>query len=111
MIWWNERDFPKSSLRFVLPVLMLFLSWMMVSEVKYPTFKTLDLRATRTFTKTLVGMLFIGAVVVLQQYFLVFVLPILFTAYLVYGFVRPRISRQMRREIEEEEEEDDSTTV
>ena len=36
---------------------------------------------------------------------LVFVLPVFFTAYLVYGFIRPRISRQMRYEIEEEEEE------
>ena len=39
---------------------MLFLSFMMVSEVKYPCFKTLDLRARRTFTKTVVAILFIG---------------------------------------------------
>jgi CDP-diacylglycerol--serine O-phosphatidyltransferase len=89
---------------------MLFLSWMMVSNVKYPTFKTLDLKATRTFTKTLAGILFIGAVLVLQQYILIFVLPVFFTAYLVYGFIRPRISHQMRREIEEEDE-DDAPTV
>jgi CDP-diacylglycerol--serine O-phosphatidyltransferase len=38
-----------------------------------------------------------------------FVLPTVFTAYLVYGFVRPFISRRMRHEIEDEddEEEDD----
>ena len=34
--------------------LMLFLSVMMVSEVKYPSFKTLDLRARRSFAKTVV---------------------------------------------------------
>ncbi|HXD00010.1 MAG TPA: CDP-diacylglycerol--serine O-phosphatidyltransferase [Verrucomicrobiae bacterium] len=110
MIWLQEKAFYKGYWKFILPALMLFLSWMMVSNVKYPTFKTLDLKATRTFTKTLIGILFIGAVVVLQQNFLVFVLPVFFTAYLIYGFIRPRISHQMRREIEEEDE-DDAPTV
>ena len=68
---------------------MLFLSWMMVSEVKYPTFKGLDLKATRTFTKTLIAILFIGSVIILQEKILIFVLPIFFTSYLVYGFIRP----------------------
>jgi CDP-diacylglycerol--serine O-phosphatidyltransferase len=112
MIWLQEKNFYKSYLKYILPALLLFLSWMMVSSVKYPTFKTLDLKATRTFTKTLIGILFIGAVLVLQQNFLVFVLPVIFTAYLLYGFIRPRISHQMRREIEEEDEdENDSHTV
>ena len=107
MIWWEEKDFGKGYLRYVLPVLLLFLSWMMVSEVKYPSFKTLDLRATRTFTKTLVAILFIGSVVILREKILVFLLPLFFTGYLVYGFVRPRLSRAWRREIEEEDGEDD----
>jgi hypothetical protein len=34
------------------------------------------------------------------------VLPAFFTLYLVYGFVRPRISRAMRKEIEEEDEDE-----
>jgi CDP-diacylglycerol---serine O-phosphatidyltransferase len=109
MIWLQEKNFSKGNLKFILPVLMLFLSFMMVSNVKYPTFKTLDLRATRTFTKTLIAILFLGAVVVLQQYILIFVLPLFFTTYLVYGFIRPRISHQMRREIEEEDEDDSPT--
>jgi CDP-diacylglycerol--serine O-phosphatidyltransferase len=106
-IWWNEKDFPKSSLRFVLPALLLFLSWMMVSEVKYPSFKRLDLRATRTFTKTLATILFIGSIVIFRENLLVFVLPVFFTCYLIYGFIRPRISRKIRHEIEEEEGDDD----
>jgi CDP-diacylglycerol---serine O-phosphatidyltransferase len=109
MIWLQEKNFSKSYLKFILPALMLFLSFMMVSNVKYPTFKTLDLRATRTFTKTLIALLFIGAVLILQQYILIFVLPVFFTTYLVYGFIRPRISHQMRREIEEEDEDDSPT--
>ena len=107
MIWWDEKDFAKGNWRFLLPVLMLFLSWMMVSNVKYPSFKTLDLRATRTFTKTLMAGPVPGQHRDFQGKILVFVLPVFFTAYLVYGFIRPRISRRMRHEIEEEEEDEE----
>jgi len=107
MIWWSEKDFATGRWRYCLPVLMLFLSWMMVSNVRYPSFKTLDLRATRTFTKTLVAILFLGSIVIFREKMLVFVLPAFFTAYLIYGFVRPRISRRIRREIEEEEEDEE----
>ncbi|MDB6064487.1 MAG: CDP-diacylglycerol/serine O-phosphatidyltransferase [Pedosphaera sp.] len=111
MMWIYEKDFTQGSWKYLLPVLMLFLSWMMVSEVKYPTFKTLDLRATRTFTKTLVVALFIGSVIVFQEKILIFVLPVFFTGYLIYGFIRPHISRKRRLQIEEEEDEDNSKTV
>lgn len=104
MIWWDEKEFATGRWRYCLPVLLLFLSWMMVSNVRYPSFKTLDLRARRTFTKTLVTILFLGSIVILREKILVLVLPVFFTAYLVYGFIRPRISRRMRHEIEDEEE-------
>jgi hypothetical protein len=45
--------------------------------------------------------------VVLRQRILVFVLPIFFTLYLIYGFIRPRISREIRHEIEAGGDEDD----
>ena len=107
MIWWDEKDFATGYWRYCLPVLMLFLSWMMVSNVRYPSFKTLDLRATRTFTKTLGAILFLGSIVIFGKNILVFVLPAFFTAYLLYGFIRPRISRKIRHEIEEEEDEEE----
>jgi CDP-diacylglycerol--serine O-phosphatidyltransferase len=106
IMWVEEKDFPKGKWRYLLPVLLLFLSWMMVSQVRYPSFKSLNLRATRTFTKTLVAILFVGCVLVLREKILVFILPLFFTAYLIYGFVRPHISRAMRREIEDEDEDE-----
>ena len=106
IMWVEEKDFTKGKWRYLLPVLLLFLSWMMVSQVRYPSFKSLNLRATRTFTKTLVAILFVGCVLVLQEKILVFILPLFFTAYLIYGFVRPSISRAMRREIEDEDEDE-----
>jgi CDP-diacylglycerol---serine O-phosphatidyltransferase len=106
-----EKDLNTGYWKYLLPVLMLFLSWMMVSEVKYPSFKGLDLKATRSFTATLVVILVIGLVVFLQEKLLIIVLPFFFTSYLLYGFIRPHISRKMRQEIEEESEEEDATTV
>ena len=106
MMWWDEKNFATGYWRYFLPALLLFLSWMMVSNVRYPSFKTLDLRATRTFTKTLVAILFLGSILIFREKILVFVLPAFFTTYLLYGFIRPRISRKIRREIEEEEEEE-----
>lgn len=106
LMWWEERRFAHGSWRYVLPFILIFLSIMMVSEVKYPAFKKLDLRSTRPFTKLVIAALFIGFLVVLRARVLPFVLPILFTSYLIYGFIRPRISRQVRREIEEEDEEE-----
>jgi len=110
MIWlneagWMEERFSHSKWRYLLPVLLLFLSAMMVSRVKYPSFKSLDLRATRTFPKMLVAILFLGAAVVSKGKILIFILPLFFTVYLIYGFVRPRIPGRIRHEIEEEEEE------
>jgi CDP-diacylglycerol--serine O-phosphatidyltransferase len=43
---------------------------------------------------------------VLQERVLYYVLPAFFTLYLVYGFVRPSLSRAWRREIEEEDEDE-----
>jgi CDP-diacylglycerol--serine O-phosphatidyltransferase len=108
-IGWMEERFSSSRWRYLLPVIMLFLSAMMVSEVKYPTFKKLDLRATKTFTKTLIAVLCIGGVVVSRGKILYWVLPLFFTAYLVYGFIRPRVSRRVRYEIEDEDEDEPSS--
>jgi CDP-diacylglycerol--serine O-phosphatidyltransferase len=106
MIWWDAKEFAQANWKVVLPVLMLFLSWMMVSEVKYPTFKKLDFKATKTFTVTLVAVLFIGGAIILQDKLLYWVLPLFFTTYLIYGFVRPHVSRKVREEISDEDDDD-----
>ncbi len=105
----NEKDKTLGNWGYLLAAVLVFLSAMMVSTVKYPSFKSLGLRSTSTFTKAIIAALFLGLILVLQERILYYVLPAFFTAYLVYGFIRPRISRQMRREIEEEDEEEDQT--
>jgi CDP-diacylglycerol---serine O-phosphatidyltransferase len=107
MMHLDEKEFHVGRWRYILPVVLLFLSWMMVSEVRYPTFKKLNLRATGTFAKTMIAALFMGSILILQERVLYVALPLIFTAYLVYGFIRPRISRQVRRDLEDEDEEDE----
>jgi len=102
----NDTDLSTGPWRFILPGLMLFLSLMMVSEVKYPSFKTLDLKARRTFPKMVATIIFIGLLLVLRALILPIILPLIFTIYLLYGFIRPRISHKVRHEIEEEDDDD-----
>ena len=107
LIWVEEREFAHGYLRYVLPVLLVFLSIMMVSDVKYPSFKSIDFRTRKPFAKMVVTIVFIGMIIVLREKILPLVLPVIFTAYLVYGFIRPRISRQMIHEIEEDDDEEE----
>jgi CDP-diacylglycerol--serine O-phosphatidyltransferase len=107
LMWLEERDFPQGRWRYVLPVLLVFLSVMMISNVKYPSFKKLDLRSRRPFLGLAIALIFLGVIVVLRGKILPVVLPLIFTAYLVYGFIRPKLPRKLRREIEDEDDEEE----
>jgi len=105
IMWMAGHDRTLGNWRFVLPALMLLLSALMVSNVRYPTFKYIDWtlsRSVATFaTVVIVGLL-------LARYFQV-TLALLFIAYLLYGLVRPWVSKQWRREIESDEESEDDS--
>jgi CDP-diacylglycerol--serine O-phosphatidyltransferase len=109
LMWWDDKGFAQGNWRYALPVVLLFLSAMMVSEVKYPSFKKLDLRATRGFLRIVIISLLLGPIVIMPTLILPIALPLIFTSYLVYGFIRPRISREMRKEIEEDEDDGDES--
>jgi len=106
LLWWQDKEFAIGRWRYILPVIMVFLSFMMVSEVRYPSFKSLDWRARRTFPKMVAIILLVGFVFIVRKVLPV-VLPLGFTAYLTYGFIRPRLSRKIRHEIEQEDEDED----
>jgi CDP-diacylglycerol--serine O-phosphatidyltransferase len=109
MIKLDEGESAPSKWKYALPVILVFLSAMMVSTVKYPTFKKLDLKATSTFARAMGFALFVGSIFILRDRILYIVMPIVFTAYLIYGFIRRRISRKMRREIEEDDENEETS--
>ena len=102
LIWFEERDFTKGNWKFALPVLLLFLSAMMVSKVKYPTFKKVNLRGSRSFMVMVVAAILIGLMFTVGRKFALPVgVPVLFIIYLLYGFIRPYIPRGARKDIEE----------
>ena len=84
--------------RFGLPVLMVGLSIVMVSNLRYPTFKNVEW----TMHKSVAAFaMVVIAAILLAAYFEV-TLAGLFVVYLLYGLVRPWVSNRWRREIEEE---------
>lgn len=97
MIWVNEGDKDLGPWRYVLLVLMLLLSFMMLSEFRYPSFKAMNWKAK----KSLIWLFAAVFVLVCAVNFVEFVPLIIFLSYLIYGLVRPWISRKWRREIED----------
>jgi CDP-diacylglycerol--serine O-phosphatidyltransferase len=107
----NENEKSLGHWRYLPAIVLVFLSAMMVSQVRYPSFKSLGLRSTTTFLKLVFAALFVGSLLVLKEKIIYYVLPLFFTGYLVYGFVRPHISRAWRHEIEEDDEDDTPTSA
>ena len=99
MLWWlGERDHEIGRWKWVLPPLMLFLSIMMFSRLRYPSFKAITWRTTRSLPRF--------AAIILVMFFTAlnyeWMPAVLFLIYLLYGFLRPWVSKRWRREIEEE---------
>ncbi len=109
MIWMgkSDRDIDDfGNWKWLLPGLLIFLSFMMFSKFKYPSFKGLNWRTTRSIPR-FIFIVFILGFTVYNYYWMP---AVIFLSYLLYGFLRPFLSRRMQREIEEEimEEEDGS---
>ncbi|MEM9445517.1 MAG: CDP-diacylglycerol--serine O-phosphatidyltransferase [Verrucomicrobiota bacterium] len=90
--------------KYVLAGLMVVMSLMMFSEVRYPSFKGLNLKTKRTIPRFLVIVLTLGVI----GYFWRYSLTVIFTSYLIYGFVRPRITKRWRPDFDDEEENGES---
>jgi CDP-diacylglycerol--serine O-phosphatidyltransferase len=105
IMWMAGHERPLGNLRFVLPVLMLLLSGLMVSNVRYPTFKYIDWTRARSVA-AFAAVVIVG--LLLARYFQI-TLALLFIAYLLYGLVRPWVSKRWQREIESDEEDEDDS--
>jgi len=104
LLWVSESEKNLGLWRWVLPVLMLFLSFMMFSGFRYPSFKSLNWRTTRSLPRFLL----IAVVLYLTWMNREWMPVVLFVSYLLYGFLRPWLSLGWRRKIEEEEDLDPS---
>jgi len=106
MLWWfGEREHDIGEFKWVLPPLMIFLSVMMFSRLRYPSFKAVTWRTTRSLSRFLV----IAVVLLFTVLNYEWMPAVLFLAYLLYGLVRPWVSKAWQREIEEEIGEQPST--
>lgn len=100
LLWWDGTDRPVGNWKYLLPVLMVLLSYLMVSNIEYPSFKAINWRTRRSFQWVLVSIIVVAMTVRYWQW-----MPaVLFVSYLLYGLVRPWISRRWRQEIEIERE-------
>jgi CDP-diacylglycerol--serine O-phosphatidyltransferase len=98
LLWLAEGEHRLGNWRFVLPPLLLFLSFMMFSRFQYPSFKALNWKTKKSIPRFLAIIL----IIVFTWLFYEWMPAVLFLSYLLYGFLRPWLSREWRREIEEE---------
>lgn len=101
MLWMEEGAREIGSWKFALPVLLLFLSFMMFSHVKYPSFKGLNWRTQ----KSIPAFLGLIALLVFSAMNYEWMPAVIFVTFLLYGFIRPFLSRAWRKEIEDEDDE------
>lgn len=107
MIALAEHDRQLGGVRWVLMGLMILLSVLMVSNVRYPTFKNVEWNMQR-------GVAAFALLVVIGLLLAVnwqVTLAGLFIAYLLYGLVRPWISKRWRREIESDDSDEETPSI
>ena len=98
-----QNDHELGVWKYVLAGAMLGLSLLMISNIRYPSFKKVGWRTRGTLGAIIAAVLLIYVMV---QYR--YVMPVvLFSVYLLYGMIRPWLSHQMRRDIEVESASDD----
>ncbi len=97
-LYQNDREL--GYWRYVLAGSMLGISLLMISDIRYPSFKKVGLRTRGTLGAIIIAVLVIYITVQFR-----YVMPVvLFSLYLIYGMIRPWISQKMRKGIEAETE-------
>lgn len=98
-----QNDHELGMWKFILAGAMLGVSLLMISDVRYPSFKKVDWRTRGTLGAIVIAVLLIFATIQFR-----YVMPVLlFSAFLLYGFIRPWVSQRLRKEIEVEIDSDD----
>ena len=98
----QENDKDIGPWKYVLAAAMFGISLLMMSKVRYPSFKKVDFR-TKGSIWTVVPIVLVLVLMVRYRYQAPVVL---FSLYLVYGLVRPLISKRLQKDIEWDDDED-----
>ena len=85
----------------MLPPLMLLIAMLMISDVRYPSFKTIDWK-TRTPLRTFIVLLVAIALIYQLRWFAI---CILFLSYIFYGLIRHfrqelKVTKELKRAVE-----------
>ena len=98
-----KNDHELGMWKYILAGAMLGLSLLMISDVRYPSFKKVGWNTRGTLGAILCALLLVFATVQFR-----YVMPVvLFSLFLLYGFIRPWVSQKLRKEIEVETDPDD----
>lgn len=100
IIWLDSNDKEIGNWKYALAGLMALLSYLMVSDLEYPSFKAVNWRTKRSFHWVLIS-IFVVAFTVMNWHWMP---SVIFVSYLLYGLARPWVSRKWRQEIEIEAE-------
>ncbi|MES2736822.1 MAG: CDP-diacylglycerol--serine O-phosphatidyltransferase [Verrucomicrobiota bacterium] len=104
MLWLDEGNKEIGPWKYGLAILMVLLSYLMMSDLEYPSFKSINWRTRRSPAWVLISIIVVAFAVRNWQW-----MPsVLFVSYLLYGLVRPWVSRRWRQEIEIEYEAADT---
>ena len=108
VIYFNENDRDLGIWKYVLAAAMLALSILMISDVRYPSFKNVGWKTRGTPL-----IMIVAALILVLTFQYIYVVPVvLFSAYVLYGLlVRPFLSKKLVSGIEDPDligEEDDS---
>lgn len=96
LLWLDSNEREIGNWKYALAGLMVLLSYLMVSKLEYPSFKAVNWRTRRSFHWVLISIVVIAFTVMNWHW-----MPaVIFVSYLLYGLVRPWVSRQWRQEIE-----------
>ena len=101
----NDRGHDLGYWNYVLGATMLGLSALMISNVRYPSFKKIDFQTRGTFLSIIAGAIVI--VLLLNEHTRWYTPTFIFSLYLVYGLIRPLISKNWRQNIEHTLDSDD----
>ena len=100
-----KNDHELGMWKYILAGAMLGLSLLMISDIRYPSFKKVGFRTRGTFSAIVIAVLLIYVTVQFR-----YVMPVvLFSIYLLYGMIRPWISQRLRKEIEVESDGDEES--
>ncbi len=101
LLWLEQGNKEIGPWKYALAVLMVLLSFLMVSDIEYPSFKSVNWRTRRPLTWVIVAALILW----FSAYNWQWTPALFFVSYLLYGLARPWVSRRMRQQIEIELEE------